>query len=85
MTLKKILNAKQAVINNDTYYKLHFITSPNEGEYELLIRSVNGNFSISSPKSISRINSYGNQHKCLDNAPPDSKVYGDLRSFCFCL
>lgn len=85
LQLKKILDAKQSVISKDTFYQLHFITSPNDGEYQLLIKHVESDFLISSPSSISRINQYGNHHKCLENAPPDSNVYGDLRSFCFCL
>ena len=57
-------------------YQLQINTSPNDGTYEVTIRYYKTWFIVT--KSISRINKYGDQPKCIASDLPH------LRKFCLC-
>ncbi|CAB4002754.1 uncharacterized protein LOC113676100 isoform X1, partial [Paramuricea clavata] len=57
-------------------YQLTFITLPNHGVFEASVHYLYGRFLVKG--SISRINKYGDQPKCIANLLPH------LRKYCYC-
>ena len=90
LKLYETLEVKYAYVNvnggNETYFRLAFTTNPNGGSYVALLNfDSTAGFSIESPASISRTNSYGMQARCLESfhsSTPELMV--DLRKFCLC-
>jgi hypothetical protein len=86
LKLNKILSVKKTSIEQNLYIKVTFTTTPNLANYEALImyKSDEDEFYLESSNYISRTNQYGNQPKCLENAPQSKNFTVDLRKFCFC-
>jgi len=90
--LKSIISAEKLVKFNKIVYKIQFITSPNNGIYEVLIHSgyfdhfefKSDLFSIKSRNDISRIDAYGIQPHCVSNFGFNPSDILDLRKFCYC-
>ena len=95
LTLKEIISSESVFNkNNIELIKIQFVTSPNNGTYESIVyaKSIESyefksdTFSIRSKNDISRIDSYGEQPRCVSNltsaSKPDQNL--DLRKFCFC-
>jgi hypothetical protein len=95
LTLKEIISS-ESVLNKNyiELIKIQFVTSPNNGTYESIVYSKSiesfefksNTFSIRSKNDISRIDSYGEQPRCVSNltsaSNPNENL--DLRKFCFC-
>ena len=75
-------------LKNEYRLKLSFITKPNDGNYEAMVVIKNNDIKnpqfFSQANFIERTNQYGNQPKCLIDAPKDANIKTDLRQFCFC-
>lgn len=84
LKLNQLVTIKTVKIERSNYFKLNFLTYPNNAVYEAMIKYENEIFSIESPDVISRSNPYGNQPKCLENAPKRHNFTTDLRKFCLC-
>ncbi|CAF0850550.1 unnamed protein product [Brachionus calyciflorus] len=86
LTLHEINYVKIANVNLEYYVKINFVTKPNNAHYEALIKydEKEKKLLITSTDSISRLNAYGKQPRCLDYAPPSKKLTIDLRKFCLC-
>ena len=95
LTLKEIISSESVLNkNNIELIKIQFVTSPNNGTYESIVYSKSiesyefksNTFSIRSKNDISRIDSYGEQPRCVSNltsaSNPNENL--DLRKFCFC-
>lgn len=70
---KKSINT----LARDTMYQLQFVTSPNEGFYEVTVRMKKGVPSLAG--DISRLDAYGHQPHCVQDK------YPLLRKHCYCL
>ena len=73
------LNSMSAFKQGEEYfcrYQLQLLTSPNEGLFEATVKYVKGKFIVGT--SISRINVYGDQPKCIAAKLPH------VRKFCLC-
>ncbi|XP_022792463.1 uncharacterized protein LOC111331586 [Stylophora pistillata] len=70
---KKSINT----LARDTMYQLQFVTSPNEGFYEVTVRMKKGVPSLAG--DISRLDAYGHQPHCVQDK------YPLLRKYCYCL
>ncbi len=92
LSLKQIISAEVLAKGKHQFYKIQFITRPNDGIYESML--VNDyvekyefnskQYSISSRNDISRIDSYGEQPKCVSNFAKNPAEILDIRKFCFC-
>ena len=90
--LKSVISAEKLVKFNKIVYKIQYITSPNNGIYEVLIHRGNFKafefksefFSIKTRNDISRIDAYGIQPHCVSNFGFNPSDILDLRKFCFC-
>ena len=92
LAFQKVISAERLIKNNKFVYKIQYITSPNNGIYEVLIQSgffekyefKSKLFSIKSRNDISRIDAYGMQPHCVSNFGFNPSDILDLRKFCFC-
>ena len=92
LILKEIISAELLIKGEYTMYKIQFITLPNKGVYETLLfkdyynisefKSIE--FSIKSRNDISRIDSYGEQPRCVADFQNNPEFVLDLRKFCCC-
>ena len=69
-------NAKIKPAKDLCSYQVTFVTLPNQGVYEASVHFVYGRFLVKG--SISRINKYGDQPKCIADLLPS------LRKYCYC-
>ena len=61
-----------------TGYQIIFTTKPNDGKYEATFSVSASDGVVKGNPEISRINTYGDQPKCV------AKEYPHARRFCFC-
>ena len=93
LSLKQIISAEVLAKGKNQFYKIQFITRPNNGIYEsMLINEYvekyefkSEKYSIFSRNDISRIDSYGEQPKCISNFEKNPAELLDIRKFCFCI
>ena len=91
--LKQIISAEVLSKGKNQFYKIQFITRPNNGIYEsMLINEYvekyefkSEQYSIYSRNDISRIDSYGEQPRCISNFEKNPAELLDIRKFCFCI
>jgi hypothetical protein len=84
LKLTQLLDARIGTVKNDKYVKIKFQTGPNQALYDVILKFFEEKFYLTSENSISRINPYGNQPKCLEFVPPSKNLTHDLRKFCLC-
>jgi hypothetical protein len=84
LIIDRVIEVKTVKLESSNYFKLNFLTRPNMGVYEAMIKYERNAFSIESPDLISRTNPYGHQPRCLENAPKRKNSVSDLRKFCLC-
>ena len=92
LILKEIISAEILKKREYKMYKIQFITLPNKGVYETLLydsymkrseyKSIE--FNIKSRNDISRIDSYGEQPRCVADFQNIPEFFLDLRKFCSC-
>ncbi|RNA44170.1 DUF229 domain containing, partial [Brachionus plicatilis] len=86
LRLKEISYVKKAKIGGEVYYKINLATEPNHARYEALVKfdQTEKKLLIKSTNSVSRLDAYGSQPKCLESVPPSKNLTVDLRKFCLC-
>jgi len=92
LLLKEVLSFEMLKKNNKLLFKIQFQSYPNNGIYETLLTNEfnqenefnSGHFSITSRNDISRIDSYGEQPKCISDFGKNPTELLDIRKFCFC-
>ena len=92
LSIKKILSIHALSKDENILYKVQFITVPNNGIYETMLVNTyvpdyefrSNEFSIRSRHDISRIDSYGEQPRCVSNFEINRKGLLDIRKFCYC-
>lgn len=95
LRLREIITAESLSSSNSAksdLLRIQFITSPNNGTYETLLRVglvgsykfKSKSFSIRSRDDISRIDAYGDQPHCVSNFENNPAYLVDIRKFCFC-
>ncbi|RNA24624.1 hypothetical protein BpHYR1_052289 [Brachionus plicatilis] len=92
LSLKDTISAEKFSKSSGSLYRVSFITAPNNGIYETIVyENKHDNFefssdlfSIKSKMDISRIDSYGEQPKCVAKFGSNPGLLLDLRKFCYC-
>ncbi len=92
LTLKQVISADTIKKDKKIIYKVQFITMPNNGVYETILVNdfekkyefTSASFSIFSRNDISRIDSYGEQPKCISDFSKNPAELLDIRKFCHC-
>lgn len=86
LRLNKLNYVKKAKIAGEVYFKINLVTVPNNAKYEALVKfnQIEKKLHIKSPDSVSRLDAYGAQPKCLENVPTSKNLNVDLRKFCLC-
>lgn len=72
---KIVTVAKDKTDTDWTEYLVVVKTEPGDGVFEATLRNTNGNWSLKG--TVSRLNLYGNQSRCVENA--------HLKLYCFCI